>query len=55
MRIKISPFKKKKKKKLLENFVTKKGNFTEDSTTIEPYIGPPTLGYNKRGLKDNFL
>ncbi len=54
MRIKISPFKK-KKKKLLENYVTIRGNFTEDSTTIEPYIGPPTLGYNKRGLKDNFL
>lgn len=23
----------------------------EDSTTIKSYVGPPTLGYNKRGLK----
>ncbi|KAK6106050.1 Olfactomedin-like domain family protein [Brugia pahangi] len=33
---------------LPENYVMIRGNFTEDSTTIEPYIGPPTLGYNKR-------
>ncbi|EJW85842.1 hypothetical protein WUBG_03252, partial [Wuchereria bancrofti] len=33
---------------LPEDYATIRGNFTEDSTTIEPYFGPPTLGYNKR-------
>ncbi|VBB32495.1 unnamed protein product [Acanthocheilonema viteae] len=34
---------------LKEDYVTMKEDFIEySSTTIEPYIGPPTLGYNKR-------
>lgn len=35
---------------VLEDYVTMKRVFIKYSTTTTPYVGPPTLGHNKRGL-----